>query len=113
LAFTAVHVASWQVAYRNIVPNRYLHALDVAERVSRYIFDTTAPQGPVTFIATEGESVVGMVALSACRNEDLSNSGEVQALYVTPTKWRSGVGTVLMSKGEQLLVANGFTTACL
>jgi GNAT superfamily N-acetyltransferase len=112
-AVAAVHVSSWQVAYRNIVPDEFLDTFDVVERAGRYTFDDQAPGAHVTWIATEGEEILGMVTVSPCRDEDLPSTGEVAALYVTPTKWRSGVGAVLMSKGEQLLVDDGYTSASL
>jgi len=113
LAVAAVHVASWQVAYRNIVPDDFLDAFDVAERARRYTFDDPASGGYVTWMACEGETAIGMVTVSPCRDEDVPGVGEIQALYVTPSKWRSGVGALLIAKGERLLVDDGFTTACL
>jgi len=113
LAVAAVHVASWQVAYWNIVPDEFLDAFDVAERANRYTFDPGNAGGFVTWIASGGDTIVGFVTVSPCRDEDLAGAGEVQALYVTPTTWRSGVGAILLSKGEQLLVDDGYSTASL
>jgi len=112
-AVAAVHVASWQVAYRGIVPDEFLDTFDVAERARRYTFDDHAPGGHVTWLASEGDVVVGMVTVSPCRDEDLSSFGELQALYVSPAKWRAGVGAALITKGEELLVDAGFSSACL
>jgi ribosomal protein S18 acetylase RimI-like enzyme len=59
------------------------------------------------------DSVVGFVAVSACRDDDADNFGEIQALYVSPDRWRSGVGALLLAKGETSLVEMGFVQASL
>ncbi|MHB8380181.1 MAG: GNAT family N-acetyltransferase [Acidimicrobiales bacterium] len=113
LAVAAVHVLSWQEAYRNIMPDEFLDAINVAERARRYTFDDQASGGPVTWMASESGTVRGLVTVSACRDQDVLRVGEIQALYVTPSKWRSGIGATLLSKGEQLLVDDGFAAARL
>jgi GNAT superfamily N-acetyltransferase len=112
-AVAAIHVRAWQAAYRGIIPDPFLDGLDVGSRAGRYAFDRSGPGDPVTWITVEGDDVLGMVSVSPSRDEDLAGLGEVQALYVAPDRWRSGVGSSLMAKAEQLLADAGFTEACL
>ncbi len=113
LAVARMHVATWQTAYRGVVPDPFLDAMDVAARAARYTFDRLGPGDPATWIAVDDDRVVGMVSISPCRDEDLPGLGEVQALYVSPERWRSGVGSVLMARAEALLVEAGFREALL
>jgi ribosomal protein S18 acetylase RimI-like enzyme len=112
-AVAAMHIRAWQVAYRGIVPDAHLDGLDVATRAARYDFDATAPDAPETWIVVDGADVVGFVTVSPGRDEDLPGLGEVRAVYVAPDRWRSGVGSSLMAKAEQLLTDAGFTEAFL
>jgi ribosomal protein S18 acetylase RimI-like enzyme len=61
--------------------------------------------------------VVGFVTVSACRDADADADakefGEILALYVAPARWRSGVGTILIDKGESVLRERGFVDASL
>ncbi len=113
VAVAAMHVRSWQAAYRGIVPDPFLDELDVAARASRYSFDGTTPGDPVTWIATTGDSLVGMVSVGPSRDGDLPALGEVRALYVAPDRWRSGAGSALMAQAERLLADAGFAEAFL
>jgi GNAT superfamily N-acetyltransferase len=113
LAVAEVHVRSWQAAYRGIVPDTHLDGLNVAARAGRYAFDLAGPDDPETWIALDGDGVVGHVTLGPCRDGDLRGLGEVRSLYVAPDRWRTGAGSALLAKAEQLLLARGFTEASL
>lgn len=113
MAVAAVHVRSWQVAYRGIVPDPILDNLDVAVRAARYSFDATGPDDPNAWIAVDGHTVVGFVILGRCRDDGLQGLGEVRSLYADPARWRSGLGAALMRKAEQELLGIGFAEASL
>jgi len=112
-AVAAMHVRSWQTAYRGIVPDAFLDGMDVGSRADRYSFDRSRAGDPETWIAEDGDGVVGMVTVSPSRDEDLPGLGEVQALYVAPARWRSGTGSALMAEAERRLTGAGFTEALL
>jgi GNAT superfamily N-acetyltransferase len=95
------------------VSNEYLDALDVDERAGRYQFDARGPDEPVTWVAAQDDVVVGLVTVGLCRDEGRSAAGEVWALYVEPASWRSGVGSRLLAKGEELVVESGCAEATL
>jgi ribosomal protein S18 acetylase RimI-like enzyme len=108
-----VHIASWQSAYRGMLPDEFLDGLDVDQRASLYTFDSDRPEDPVTWIAVSANEVVGFVSASRCRDNDADGLGEIQALYVAPHRWRSGAGAVLLKKGESLLKEMDFAEASL
>jgi ribosomal protein S18 acetylase RimI-like enzyme len=106
-----VHVRAWQEAYRGIMPDRYLDALTVDQRlpVWRGALEGSPPRLTV-FIAEQDAVVVGFVAVGAVAGED---GGEVHYLNVTPSRWRRGLGARLLQRGEDALVAAGYREAIL
>lgn len=113
MAMAAMHVRAWQVAYRGIVPDDFLDTMDVAARAARYTLGATGPGDPRTWIAIEGDRVLGGVSVSRSRDDDLPDLGEVRSLYVHPDAWGTGVGRALMAQGERLLQEEGYTEALL
>jgi ribosomal protein S18 acetylase RimI-like enzyme len=113
MAVAEVHVASWRVAYRTIVPASYLDALSASDRAARYDFAGRLAESPTTWLALEGSTVTGFISLSRARGRRDADLGEIQALYVDPSCWRSGTGTALMALGESELVKNGCRGAIL
>jgi GNAT superfamily N-acetyltransferase len=108
-----MHVRAWQEGYRGIVPEEVLDRLDVAARAARYAFEVEGPGARESWIAVDGDTVLGLAALGQCRDEDAADLGEVEALYVHPGRWRSGIGAALMARAEGRLVERGFTEAVL
>jgi ribosomal protein S18 acetylase RimI-like enzyme len=106
-------VGSWQVAYRGLVPKEFLGALNVEERASRYRFGASGSDEPEMWLAALDHGVVGLVAVGRSRDEDRSAAGEVWSLYVDPANWRSGIGSRLLAKGEDLLRERGCADATL
>jgi GNAT superfamily N-acetyltransferase len=113
MAMAVMHVRAWQVAYRGIVPDPFLDTMDVAARAARYTLDRTGPGDPKTWIAVDGDRVLGGLSVSRSRDEDEPDLGEVRSLYVHPDVWGTGVGRSLMVQGERLLVEDGFVEALL
>ena len=108
-----VHVRSWQVAYRGLLPDDYLDGLRPEDRVTRYTFGSSDPDAPSTTVATEDGVICGFVTTGPSRDEDSTTGGEVLALYVDPQAWGCGVGRLLMGEARLHMVRRGFTTAVL
>lgn len=113
LAVAEVHLGAWRVAYRGVIPDEYLDALDVEARASRYTFDATGPDDLATWIALDNGAVVGFVTIGPCGDDDATGAGEIFALYVAPARWRSGIGARLMAGGGERLRERGFVDAVL
>ncbi|MFT3863098.1 MAG: GNAT family N-acetyltransferase [Solirubrobacterales bacterium] len=116
LAIAAVHVRSWQEAYRELMPAEFLAGLDPRDRAERYEFEG-GEGAPTTVVAVAGEdggeAIVGFVRFGASRDADAEGLGEVQALYVDPERHAGGVGRMLMAEARRRLVEAGFAEAIL
>jgi ribosomal protein S18 acetylase RimI-like enzyme len=113
MAVARVHIGSWRSAYRGIVPQEFLDSLSVPRRARTYTFDTPETDNHLTWIALDHDAVVGFVTVGKTQVAEGPPVGEVQALYVTPDRWRSGVGSELLRQGEELLAAGGHSAAVL
>jgi ribosomal protein S18 acetylase RimI-like enzyme len=112
-AVAAVHVRSWQVAYRGLLPDEYLDRLRPEERAQRYAFGEPDPQQPETIVAVEREAICGFATTGPCGDDDRRGTGELLALYVDPDWWRRGIGRALIQEARARLARQGFQDAGL
>jgi GNAT superfamily N-acetyltransferase len=108
-----VHVRSWQVAYRTLLPDDYLNQLRPEDRAQRYDFASLDPQKPWTIVAVEDGLIRGFATTMPSRDTDLPNHGELCALYVDPEQWGRGIGVRLVSAARERLLELGFQHALL
>lgn len=97
-AIAAVHVRTWQVAYRGLVPDELLDGLSVAERETVWREALAGEQRPTVYVATSDEVVAGFCAVGT-PTRDAGADGrvaEIGAIYVDPAVWRAGVARALM-----------------
>jgi ribosomal protein S18 acetylase RimI-like enzyme len=109
-AVAAVHVCSWQVGYRGLLPRPYLDGLRAADRAARYTFGERWPE---TVLAVDDERVVGFATVGPAREDDSAGRGELWSLYVHPDRWGEGIGRALLRDARERLVAAGFGSALL
>ncbi len=108
-----VHVRAWQIALRGHVPDAYLDALRVADRIELWSRAVAADDMSV-FVALEASSVVGFALLMPSRDEDAAEgAGELAALYVDPDHWRSGIGSALVGAVVDAARARAFRVLTL
>lgn len=109
-AIAAVHVRTWQVAYRGLIPDQVLDGLSVLQRETTWREALTAEEGPAVYVAVEDGAVVGFCAVAAPAPElDADEAAaELGAIYVDPDAWRRGVGTALMDRSLRDLRAGGW-----
>jgi ribosomal protein S18 acetylase RimI-like enzyme len=112
-AVAAVHVRSWQVAYRGLLPDEYLDALRPEDRAQRYTFAEHGPQEPETIVAVERGTVRGFATIGSSRDDDRPGAGQVLALYVDPAWWSRGIGRALIQEARARLGLQGFGEASL
>ena len=106
-AIAIVHVASERAAYRGIVPDVVLNALSVDARAIAW--QERIQRGGSTTLLAESDGVQGWLNCGACRDADAaSDTAELRAMYVSPEKWRSGVGAALWSQARMLLQESGY-----
>ncbi|MEA2426264.1 MAG: hypothetical protein QOH13_2674 [Thermoleophilaceae bacterium] len=108
-----LHVRSWQVAYRGLLPDEYLDGLRPEDRAQRYTFGDLDPDQPATIVATEQGAIRGFATTGPSRDEDRPETGALFALYVDPDRWGVGIGRALMLAARARLARQGFKTADL
>jgi GNAT superfamily N-acetyltransferase len=113
MSVARVHVRSWQVGYRNLLPDDYLDGLQPEERAQRYNFTSLDPCQPRTVVAVEAGVIRGFATSAPARELATPHHGELCALYVDPDWWGRGVGMALMSAARAHLLDLGFRHALL
>jgi GNAT superfamily N-acetyltransferase len=68
---------------------------------------------PSTLVAVNGSTICGLATTGLCRDVDLSNFGELVAIYVDPAYMRTGVGRLLIAAARERLRAVGVRQAAL
>lgn len=108
-----VHVRSWQSAYRGIVPDAYLDSLSLDNR--EHIWHESIRRGtPEIWVAEIDSQVVGWTAFGTSRDQDARpDTGELEAIYLLPSHWATGVGRALLLVTRRRLIERGFSTATL
>lgn len=108
-----VHVASWQSAYRGIMPDSLLDQLSVAEWTKRWE-TILQPSARLTLVLENDGQIRGWASMGPCRDEDKEPcSGELYGIYLDPAFGSSGLGTILYRRVEELMRESGFTESRL
>ncbi len=94
-----VHCTSWQEAYRGIVCDQYLDTMTVEATTARA---RNFPDN--TLVAKDKEKVVGFAVYGPSRDEDLTNAGEVVAIYVRKEYYGRKIGYRLMNEAISRLI---------
>jgi len=103
-AIAHVHVESWRAAYQGLMPSEFLASLSVEDRIvfwERCLLDTP----PTTFVALDRGNVVGWASCGPSRDDDGAGTGELMAINIRPSHWRSGVGRQLFNVVKKELAA--------
>ncbi|HWF28105.1 MAG TPA: GNAT family N-acetyltransferase [Mycobacterium sp.] len=108
-----VHVRSWQSAYRGLIAQEYLDSLTPEALARGYTFGRIGLALPSTQVAVKGSTICGLATTGLCRDIDLSNFGELMAIYVDPAYVHTGVGRLLMTAARERLRRIGVTQAAL
>jgi GNAT superfamily N-acetyltransferase len=108
-----VQVRSWRSAYRGLLDQEYLDALEPEAWAARYTFGRMGIRLPSTQVAVDGPTICGLVTTGLCRDVDLPNFGELMAIYVDPAYVQSGIGRLLMTAGRERLRRVGVMEALL
>lgn len=109
-----VHVASWQSAYRGILPDKMLANLSVETRSKNWQVWLERSQGQ-TLVLEVDEQVMGFVMFGPTRDKDVDRHkvGEIYAIYLHPHIWRCGYGRKLVNEVKTLLQCEGCTELLL
>ncbi len=113
-AIAAVHVASWQAAYRGLLPDEYLDSLSVPVRTGQWESVLTDPDvGHVLVVAAEGR-VVGFAHAGPSGDTDARPlTAELVTIYLHPDAWGRGLGRQLQGEILRRLTGDGFRSVTL
>jgi ribosomal protein S18 acetylase RimI-like enzyme len=109
-----VHVDSWRAAYRGLVPDSSLQRFGYQWREESFRRSLATGAEETYLVQVEGQ-VVGFLTLGAARDPDLdvSRTGEIWGIYVSPGYWRKGIGKRLAEEAERILKSRGYQDAVL
>lgn len=102
-----VHWKSWQETYPGLVDRKYLEENMTLEKC----LDIAFKWRDNIIVAKDGNRVVGFVRYGGYRGEDLTDTGEVQAIYLLSEYHGLGVGYALMNEAVRRL--SGFKRIAL
>ena len=102
-AIATVQVATWQSAYRDILPAEFLSALsDGLKRRAEWWRGRVVSAEPRdhTLVAEQEGEVVGFADIGPSRDAEADplRVGELNAIYVLSRAWGRGVGRALMAE---------------
>ncbi len=109
-----VRAESWRSAYRGIVPDEFLDAIDVnewSERQRRNMEEV--PDNLVSFVAETKGLVVGWAVGGPNRDVTFDYAGELYAIYLLPEYQRRGIGLRLTAATVRWLVGEGLSSMIL
>jgi ribosomal protein S18 acetylase RimI-like enzyme len=112
-AIAAVHVRTWQSAYKGLLPQDHLDRRTVALRTAQWNDRLQAGEEDV-FVGCDPDGKVRAFATGLASSEPVDGfDGEIGAIYVLPESQGQGVGERLLRAVGMALQAKGFQSAWL
>jgi ribosomal protein S18 acetylase RimI-like enzyme len=113
-AIAKVQMASWQAAYRGLLPDRLLGGLSAVGAERRWRRRLEDGTGQVLVCEREGR-MAGFIAFGPGRDDDAvaEEVAEIYALYLDPRDWRQGYGSALLGEALAALREQGYAEVTL
>jgi len=87
-----VHYKSWKETYTGLFPDEVMNKISLKRSIE------LAKEHPEnTFIASFDNKIVGFACYLESRDEDLTNAGEIMAVYILNEYKNLGIGKALMA----------------
>lgn len=115
-AIARLHVASWQAAYRGLLPDDLLDSLDLEEWTERRRRMLAEPPNPLAknWVLEDSEGLIGWASAGPARDEDAdSGVAEVFAIYLDPARVGQGHGRRLMEHCFDVARGEGYRSIVL
>jgi len=109
-AIARVRIDTWRTAYRGLVPDAYLDAMDVEQSVALWqrVLDADAPNASV-FVADRAGEVIGFAAANRLAEPRHGLDAELSAVYVRREFQRAGIARQLVLAAARAQRASGAT----
>jgi GNAT superfamily N-acetyltransferase len=101
-AIVDVRMASWRATYGPYLPELVWDEVDPAAVAERFAARLAGGTMQALVAAVDG-TVRAYVLYGPCRDDDLSNAGEIVAIYAQPEYWSTGLGRVLLPAAVKAL----------
>lgn len=112
-AIAAVHVASWQAAFRGFLPDDYLDALSADDRLPMWTRILTDPASPMSVIVAEDDGTITGFASVGPSEDGMQGEMSLSTLYLAPAATGKGIGRALLAEGERVMAESGASIASL
>nr|WP_093607765.1 GNAT family N-acetyltransferase [Streptomyces indicus] len=114
-AVSEIRVRGWQFAYRGLMPQAHLDALDIEEdAAARREFWAKRPPGVRALVAERAGRIVGFCGFGPTRDDDQPEGAyQVYAIYVRPAELATGAGRALMDATLDRCRTAGAPAVCL
>jgi ribosomal protein S18 acetylase RimI-like enzyme len=115
-AIAAVHINTWQYAYRGQIPDEFLDGMSIERRTARWheILSRSADLQEHVLVADVDGKIVGFCVVGRSRDEDADETvGELYAIYIDAQTMNHGVGSALLKIGLAYLAEQGYARATL
>jgi N-acetylglutamate synthase-like GNAT family acetyltransferase len=105
-----IHVRAWQSEYGDYIKPDYLEAMSEQESAMRWLKGLADIRQPETFVALEGNDVIGWVGFGHNRDDLGHEVGELHGLYVDPEcPDPNAASALLLLEAESRLAESGFS----
>lgn len=94
-AIVDVRISSWRATYGEYLPDHVWDEIDPAVAATR-LAQRLADGSRAALVAEVDGAARAYAAYGACRDDDLPDAGEVQAIYAHPDHWSTGLGRALL-----------------
>jgi ribosomal protein S18 acetylase RimI-like enzyme len=112
-AIAAIHVASWQHAYRGILPDDYLAGLSSDDRLHMWTYILGLPDKPTHVgVAEDGGALVGFASVGPSE-DGVEGEMTLYTLYLHPHATGKGIGSALLAEAERVMADAGAAQATL
>lgn len=112
-AIAKVHIASWQEAYKDLLPQDRLAQMSLERSTNSWQQRLQAPQHMIFAAETDGK-IVGFSSVGPSRDDDANaTTAELYAIYLLSSEWGKGTGKALWQKSAERLKQEGFKSVTL
>lgn len=106
-------VAAWRAAYRGIIGQDFLDAMDEQRIGDSWRETLVRGAGVPPMVIISADHVVGFCQVGEPRDMPQPDTGELFALNLHPDAWGRGLGSALLSAASEQLLAWGYRRAYL
>ena len=112
LAIAEVHVASWQEAFRGLLPDDALDAMTADDRLPMWMRVLAQGSASSVLVAETDVGIEGFVSVGPSE-DGVDGEMTLYTLYLRPDATGRGIGRALLAEAERVMAAHGAKAATL